>query len=170
MTTAANGGADLLIYVGHGNAAGLGSQVGAGAQKILDGTSVQNWHGNVPLLQGTCTANWMAKDVQNYHSIAIQALTQPQGGISASIGTSTYMNSDVAVAFMNQLLTRANRGGQRWGLALMQAQQWALMQGKSGFNADLGRTEQLFGDPAMPVFSSSRGNSGASSATNREKF
>ena len=155
MTAAANGGADLLVYIGHGNAAGLGGQIGVDAVKILDGTSVQNWHGNVPLLQSTCTGNWMAKDVADYKCIAIQALTQPQGGISASIGTSTYMNSDAGVAFMNQLLTRANRSGQRWGTALMQAQQWALSQGATGFNADLGRTEQLFGDPAMPVFSKS---------------
>jgi hypothetical protein len=148
MTAAANGGADLLIYVGHGNAIGLGNA----SPKILDTTSVLNWHGNVPFIQSTCTANWMAKDVQNYYSIAIQALVQPQGGISASIGTSTYMNSDVAVAFMDRLLKNANVSGMRWGTALLQTQQWALSQGASGFNADLGRTEQLFGDPAMQVF------------------
>ena len=160
MTTAANGGADLLVYVGHGNALGLGNA----SPKILDTTSVQNWHGNVPLLQSTCTANWMAKDVQNYHSIAIQALTQPQGGISASIATSTYMNSDVAVKFMDRLLKNANVGGMRWGTALLQSQQWALSQGASGYNADLGRTEQLFGDPAMPVFSTSTGGGGTTGA------
>ena len=103
ITTAANGAADLLIYVGHGNAIGLGNAT----PKILDTTSVQNWHGHLPLLQCTCTANWMAKDVQNYHSIAIQALTQPQGGICASIGTSTYMNSACDVAFMGQLVKNA---------------------------------------------------------------
>ena len=153
MTTAANGGADMLIYVGHGNAIGLGNA----SPRILDTTSIQNWTGNVPLLQATCTAHWMAKDVQPYYSIAIQGLMQPQGGLSVSIGTSTYMNSDVAVAFMTNLLKNANVSGMRWGIALLQSQQQALSQGATGYNADLGRTEQLFGDPAMQVFGSGGG-------------
>ena len=153
MTTAANGGADMLIYVGHGNAIGLGN----GSPRILDTTSILNWTGNVPFLQSTCTANWMAKDVQPYYSIAIQGLTQPQGGLSVSIGTSTYMNSDVAVAFMTNLLKNANVSGMRWGTALLQSQQQALSQGSTGYNADLGRTEQLFGDPAMQVFGAGGG-------------
>jgi len=93
----------------------------------------------------------MAKDEQNYKSIAIQALTQPQGGISASIGTSTYMNSDYAVEFARQLLKTAGTSGMRWGTALMKTQQWAAAQGSS-FYSDLNKTEQIFGDPAMPVF------------------
>ena len=153
ITAAANGGADLLVYVGHGNAIGLGNA----SPKILDTTSILNWTGNIPFLQSTCTAHWMAKDVPNYHSIAIQGLTQPQGGLSVSIGTSTYMNSDVAVAFMNNLLTNANVSNMRWGTALLKSQQWALKQGATGFQADLGRTEQLFGDPAMKVFGSAGG-------------
>ena len=40
----------------------------------------------------------------------------------------------------------------RWGKALMLSQQWALQQSASGFYGDLGRTEQIFGDPALPVF------------------
>lgn len=156
LTTAANGGADWIIYIGHGNAVGLGNAT----PKILDTTSVQSWAGNVVLLQSTCTANWMAKNVNDYKSIAIQALTQPQGGIAASIGTSTYMNSDCAVPFLAQLIKNADTGGagpgsrMRWGVALMKAQQWAASQGP-GFYSDLGNTEQLFGDPAMPVFSKS---------------
>jgi len=96
---------------------------------LPDRISVRNWTGNVPFLQSTCTANWMAKDEQNYRSIAIQALTQPQGGISASIGTSTYMNSEIAMEFMDHLLKSATHGGQRWGNALMEAQQWAAQMG-----------------------------------------
>jgi hypothetical protein len=161
LTAAADGGANVLLYVGHGNAIGLGGEVGAGAPKILDTTTVQNWTGNTVFLQTTCNGNWMAKDVQPYYSIAIQALTQPQGGISAGIGTSTYMNSDVAVAFTNNLLQNANVAGMRWGTALLRSQQQALSQGLTGFSADLGRTEQLFGDPAMPVFGP--GSSGTSS-------
>ncbi|MEI6235299.1 MAG: C25 family cysteine peptidase [Planctomycetota bacterium] len=147
LTVAANGGADWLLYIGHGNA----GHWGAAKRQILGLDDIPNWTGNGVLLQSTCTANWMAKDEQNYRSIAIQALTQPQGGISASIGTSTYMNSDYAVEFMHQLMKNANVGGMRWGNALMKTQQWAALQGAS-FYTDLSQTEQLFGDPAMPVF------------------
>ncbi|MEI6236724.1 MAG: C25 family cysteine peptidase, partial [Planctomycetota bacterium] len=148
LKTAANGGADLILYNGHGNAARLG----ANSRNILDQTSVQQWTGNTVFLQSTCTANWMAKNVNDYKSIAIQALTQPQGGISASIATSTYMNSDVATAFMNQLIKNANGNGVRWGTVLLKTQQWAGHQSGSAFFKDLMNTEQLFGDPAMPVF------------------
>ena len=51
---------------------------------------------------------------------------------------------------MQQLMQNAGRGG-RWGEALMKAQQWAATKG-SGFYADLNKTEQIFGDPAMRVF------------------
>ncbi|MEI6236832.1 MAG: C25 family cysteine peptidase, partial [Planctomycetota bacterium] len=161
MKDAANGGADLILYSGHGNAARLG----ATAPRILDQTSVQDWAGNTVFIQATCTANWMAKNEQDYKSIAIQALTQPQGGISASIGTSTYMNPDVATAFMNQLLKNTNVTGARWGTVLLKTQQWAGKQSGSAFYIDLMATEQLFGDPAMPVFApkSSTPSSGASS-------
>src|SRR6185295_18571244 len=93
----------------------------------------------------------MAKNQNGYKSIAIQALTQPQGGISASIASSTYMNSENATEFMAQLMKNANTGNMRWGMALMKAQQWAATKG-IGFYADLNKTEQIFGDPAMPVF------------------
>src|SRR5207248_76441 len=66
---AANGGADLLMYIGHGNALRLGKD----APRILDTDSVQEWTGHAVFLQSTCTANWMAKNESDYHSIAIQA-------------------------------------------------------------------------------------------------
>ncbi|HLX60800.1 MAG TPA: C25 family cysteine peptidase, partial [Planctomycetota bacterium] len=130
----------------HGNALHLGSANNV----ILDTDSVQNWTGHSVFVQCTCTGNWMAKDESGYKSLAIQALTQPQGGIAASIGTSTYMNSDCAVEFASQLLKNANSGGMRLGTALMKAQQWAFAKGSS-YYSDLNKTEQLFGDPAMPV-------------------
>ena len=160
MTTGANGGADWIVYIGHGNSTGLG----ASNPKILDTTSVQNWTGNVVLLQSTCNGNWMALDANNFKSIAIQALTQPQGGICASIGTSTYMNSETAVAFLAQLTKNADASGVRWGTALMKAQQWAARQGP-GFFADLNKTEQIFGDPAMPVFAGPKPNPATSTTT-----
>jgi hypothetical protein len=152
LKDAANGGADAILYVGHGNAMRLGKE----DPRILDTNSVQDWTGNVVFLQSTCTANWMAKDEEGYKSIAIQALTQAQGGISASIASSTYMNSKFATEFMSQLLANANSGGKRWGDALRQTQAWALSKNSApGFYRDLSVTEQLFGDPAMPVFSKS---------------
>ena len=147
LTTAANGGADVLLYVGHGNA----SHLGAANRQILGASDVQIWTGHAVFLQSTCTANWMANDTPGFKSLAMQALTQPRGGISASIASSTYMNSQCTVEFMSQLLANASAGHARWGGALMRAQQWAHGKG-SGFYSDLQQTEQLFGDPAMPVF------------------
>ncbi|HLX60329.1 MAG TPA: autotransporter-associated beta strand repeat-containing protein [Planctomycetota bacterium] len=149
LTQAANGGADILFYVGHGNAVRLGKNDPRILETDSTADTVQNLTGNAVFLQATCTGNWMAKNETGYRSIAIQALTQPQGGISASIGTSTYMQSEYAVAFMSRLLQNASAGG-RWGDALMKTQQWAYSQGGS-FYGDLSRTEQIFGDPAMPV-------------------
>jgi len=151
MREAANGGADVLIYVGHGNSVRLGKDDPRILQTDDTADNVKEWVGNVVFLQSTCTANWMAKNQAGFRSIAIQALTQPQGGISASIGSSTYTNPDCSTAFMIQLLKHAETAGMRWGDALMKAQQWAALQG--GSYGDLNRTEQIFGDPAIPVFS-----------------
>ncbi len=148
MTAAANGGADIVLYSGHGNASRLGNE----APNILDQTSVQQWMGNTIFLQATCTANWTAANIPNYRSIAMQALTQTQGGIAAGVGTSTYMNPEAALKFMNQLLSAASGNDMRWGTAVMKTQQWAAQQSGNCWMADLSKTEQLFGDPAMRVF------------------
>jgi len=96
----------------------------------------------------------MAKNQNGYCSIALQALTQPQGGISASIGSSTYVDADVSAEFMNKLLYNTAAPVIRWGDALKKTQYWAF--GKTAESADcywdMSRTEQIFGDPAMPVF------------------
>ncbi len=168
MTAAANGGADWIVYIGHGNA----SRLGKFAPRILDVDGIQAWTGNVVFIQSTCTANWAAGNTPVFTSIAVQGLTQPQGGICASIASSTYMNSDYAVAFMGRLMKNADAGGMRWGSALMMAQQWAAQQG-GGFYSDLNKTEQIFGDPAMPVFTKgapavkpAAGTSGAGNSSN----
>ncbi|HLX62940.1 MAG TPA: kelch repeat-containing protein [Planctomycetota bacterium] len=149
LNTAANGAADVLLYSGHGNALRLGKD----DPRILDTEKVQLWTGHTIFLQATCTANWMAKDESDYKSIAIQALTQPQGGISASIASSTYVTADAHVEFMNQLLKNANASGTRWGDALLKTQQWSFQKGTTpGIYGDLGKSEQLFGEPALPVF------------------
>jgi hypothetical protein len=146
--------------VGHGNAARLGNEV----PRILDTVTVQEWTGNVVFMQSTCTANWMAMNADGYKSIAIQALTQPQGGIAASVASSTYMNSEFAVEFMGQLLMNANAPGKRWGDALLRTQQWAYAKrGSSSLYNDLSATEQIFGDPAMPVLTLSRKQPGGTS-------
>src|SRR5882724_4714930 len=160
MTQAANGGADLLMYIGHGNAVRLGNTV----PRILDNDKVATWTGYSVFLQSTCTANWMAKNEAGYQSIAIQALTQPQGGISASIASSTDNNSQNATEFMSQLLTNAGTT-QRWGNALLKTQRWAFAKG-DGFYTDLGKTEQIFGDPAMPVLSKAAAAATAGTTTN----
>lgn len=166
MADAANGAADVLLYAGHGNA----SRLGKDAPRILDVDSVQNWRGNVIFLQATCTANWMAQNQTGFKSIAMQALTQPQGGISASIASSTYMNSDVAIQFMNQLLKNVSDGkSRRWGHALMRAQQWAFKQG-TDFYQDLGTTEQLFSDPAMLISTPPARSNSSAPATGSGNF
>ncbi len=149
LTTAANGGAHLLIYAGHGNSVRLGKN----DPRILDTNSVQAWTGNTVFLQATCTALWMADDVPGFRNIAMQALVQPQGGLSASIGTSTYMDSACAADFMDHLLQNIGANSARWGDALLMTQKWASLKGQtdSQFYLDLSTTEQLFGDPAMPV-------------------
>ncbi len=157
LRAAASGGADWLLYVGHGNA----SKLGKDDPRILDTNSVQSWSGSAVLLQATCTAHWMAKNENGFQSIAMRALTH--GGIAASVGTSTYMVSDCAVDFMTQLMRKADFSGTRWGDALLETQQWASAKGKSAGNGlakyyqDLSATESLFGDPAMPVFAKTRG-------------
>ena len=163
MSAAANGGADLILYAGHGNA----SRLGKVNPRILDNTTISDWKGNVVFIEATCTANWAANNSSSYKSITMMGLTQPGGGISASIATSTYMNSDVATAFVNQLLKNAQAStGTRWGVALMKTQQWAFSQGGSGsFYTDIGNTEQIFGDPAMRIYAAPAQNSGASSST-----
>ena len=153
MTKAANDGTDMLFYEGHGSAGRLGAAVPG----ILDTTSVQAWTGNTIIIPSTCTFNWFSKDVQDYHSIAIQAMTQAGGGISASIATTTYMEAGPGIEFNKQLLANlqsANRNA-RWGDVLVKTQQWAGTQTSalSGWYVDLMHTECLLGDPAMPVFS-----------------
>ena len=147
LTAAANGGADVLMYIGHGNSVRLGNEV----PRILNNDSVAAWTGYSVFLQSTCTANWMAANQAGFQGIAMQALTQPQGGISASIASSTYMNAQNAAEFMSQLLTNAGTS-KRWGDALLKTQQWAYAKG-GGYYTALSTTEQIFGDPAMPIFS-----------------
>ncbi len=154
MTAAANGGADWVLYVGHGNSVHLGKD----SPQILDTGKVGAWTGSVVFLQATCTAHWMAKDEFGFRSIAMKGLTQPQGGIAASIGSSTYVTAAHSMAFMGQLI--ANSNGRRWGDTLLLAQQWARFQTTPEFG-DIWKSEQLFGDPALPVLKSLQKSSGA---------
>ncbi len=160
LRQAACGGADIIIYNGHGSAAHLGNS----SPHILDTTSVQAWTGDVVFMGATCTLNWVAKAQNNYRSVPIQALVQPQGGMAASIGTTTYMQSGPDVAFVQQLLAqcRNSASGARWGDVLLGAQQWAYGQSRASQTAngnwylDLSKTECILGDPAMPVRAKSK--------------
>jgi autotransporter-associated beta strand protein len=161
MAQAANGGADVLFYNGHGSAARLGATV----PRILDTDTVQAWQGNVVLIATTCTFNWVAKAESDYRSIPIQAMVQPQGGIAASIGVTTYMNSIPGTEFTKQLVTQVHSlgSGARWGDVLLRSQQWAFSQsgGDQEFGSwymDLSKTECILGDPAMPVYGKQHGS------------
>jgi autotransporter-associated beta strand protein len=144
---------DLIVYVGHGNSRVWGREL----PRILTVDDVAKWHGSAVLLQSTCNGNWMARDEIDYHSIAIQGMCQPQGGIVASISTSTYMESAPAVEFMQTLLRSAAAEDSRWGEVLLKTQQWAHQRsqnnpGDGNWFADLVRTESLLGDPALRVY------------------
>jgi hypothetical protein len=166
LDTAANGDADVIVYIGHGNAARLGNA----DPRILDTASVQNWTGDVVFLQSTCTANWVAKDEAGYRSIAIQALTQPQGGIAASLATTTYCTSEPAVDFMQNLLKSALERPARWSDALLKAQQYAYQQSKispaetAQWYADLAKTECMLGDPALKILAAPAAKPGTAPA------
>ena len=159
MRQAASGGADLLMYNGHGSALYLGNN----APHILEVSDVQQWTGNSVFLAATCTFNWVAKVEEDYHSLAIQGLVQPQGGIAASIGTTTYMNSQPDIDLLKQLLSQGQSAAPnaRWGDVLMRTQQWAYQkgqdnsQGSASWYLDLSKTECILGDPAMPLFGKS---------------
>jgi hypothetical protein len=156
MAQAASGGAELMFYNGHGNSARLGNNV----PRILDAVTVQEWKGNVVFIAATCTFNWVAKNEDGYRSIPIQAMVQPQGGMAASISTTTYMNSTPAIDFTKQLLTQSqNLGSQaRWGDVVLRAQQWAYQASSAADGSwymDLSKTECILGDPAMPVYGKS---------------
>ncbi len=155
MCEGASGAADVQVYDGHGSA----SRIGLHVPRILDTDLVQAWTGNTVFIAATCTFNWFAVDQTDFRTIALQALLQPQGGISASIGSTTYMNAAAGTDFARQLLVNAqNLGhGARWGDALRQTQVWAYQQSQGGSSSggwylDLSRTETILGDPAMPIY------------------
>ncbi|MCY3024154.1 MAG: C25 family cysteine peptidase [Planctomycetota bacterium] len=153
MREAACGGADFLLYSGHGSSRVLGLQ----QPGILDRDSVKSWTGNVVLLQATCNGNWFARNERDGHSIASQAMTQPQGGAVASISAATYMLSPLSMEFMTVLLRQSGPEDMRWGQAVLKTQQWAYATSATAarngsWYADLARTECLLGDPALPMY------------------
>src|SRR6185295_5075803 len=121
LKQAAGGAAELLIYNGHGNSVRLGAM----NPRIVDTGSVQEWTGTSVFIQNACTVNWVAKNENGWRSIAMQALSQPQGGISASIGATTYTQPEPCAQFTIQLLRQAQPSGVRWGDCLLRTQQWA---------------------------------------------
>lgn len=166
LRAAANTSADVVLYAGHGNSTRLGKSL----DSILDVKLVQEWTGGAVFLQATCAGHWMAKNETGFKSIAIQALTQSQGGISASIGTSTYMSAEGGAQFMGEVLRQAGSGARtRWGDALLKAQQRSFSRGTS-YDMDLHNTEQLFGDPAMLIFAAPRASTTTGSSVQPGSF
>ncbi|MCK6470534.1 MAG: C25 family cysteine peptidase [Planctomycetes bacterium] len=145
MEDAANGDANVILFVGHGSSSKLSKS------NVLDVTKCAGWTGNVVLLQATCTANYTIHNLPGQSTNAGTLLTQAQGGIAASIATTTYTNSIAGMNFMSDLLGAAQRGSATWGEALVKAQQEAFERGRtSELDADMAKTECLLGDPALP--------------------
>ncbi|MCZ7644664.1 MAG: C25 family cysteine peptidase [Planctomycetota bacterium] len=154
MRDAANGGADVIVFNGHGASNRLSRE------NVLDAAKAAQWTGNCVLIQATCTANYFMHDLPAIDTNAELLLTQPQGGIAASIGPTTYTPHGILVDF-NKLLLEELQPGRSWGTALMHAQQraWTLsshMARTRDPNAALLRAltygECLLGDPALPIY------------------
>jgi len=102
------------------------------------------------VLSATCNGAYFMRHPQwPSQTLAEVLLGQPGGGTPAFIGSSTYTNSGPHVEFMGELLSRSGEEGMRWGDALRKTRNWAA--GRSQSMRDLGMTEQLLGDPALPV-------------------
>ncbi|MBI3827967.1 MAG: autotransporter-associated beta strand repeat-containing protein [Planctomycetes bacterium] len=141
--------AEVVLFVGHG-ASSVWSN-----DRILDVPKAAQWTGNCVLLQATCSANYFIHNYPGYYTLVENLLTQPQGGIAASIATTTYLDSPPAVEFMTEVLQASRKPNARWGDALLQAQQYAAKhaRGEDSYS-DLTRSESLLGDPALKVFGS----------------
>jgi hypothetical protein len=139
-------GAELALFVGHGSASHWGRD------RIVAKTDLTWWTGNAVLIQATCNGNYFVWHPQSYQSLVTKLLTRPGGGTPASIGATTYCGGEPHAEFMAEVL-RASRSCERWGDALLQAQQWAWQRsgGKPGMWHDFVIAECLLGDPALPI-------------------
>ncbi|MCK6471413.1 MAG: C25 family cysteine peptidase [Planctomycetes bacterium] len=157
LRDAANGEAELIVYVGHGSSSKLSKET------IMTVADAAGWTGNVVFVQSTCTPNYFIHNVPGYYSIAEALLTQPQGGIAASLGTTTYLASPPASEFMKELLNASRTPGVRWGEALRAAQRAlearaeTAAPGDAQTYRDLAKTESLLGDPALLTARKSEG-------------
>lgn len=149
MKDAADGNADLILFAGHGSSTRLSKS------QVLDTSKAADWTGNVVLLQATCTANYFVHNQTDFHSIAEALLTQPQGGISASVATTTWAPGAALNTFMSDLLNASRKPGMTWGEALMEAQRKSHDRTMGAWDSlvpayrDLARSECLLGDPAL---------------------
>ncbi|MCZ7646853.1 MAG: C25 family cysteine peptidase [Planctomycetota bacterium] len=142
--------ANLVIFTGHGASFQLSKE------NVLDGNKAKAWRGNCVFLPGTCTANYFMHDLAVLDTLPELLLIQPQGGISASIASSTY-TSIHSLAIFQKLLLEEARPGRTWGEALKAAQLRArdLSKGDASYAEHLGDLvygECLLGDPALPIY------------------
>jgi hypothetical protein len=141
---AVNGGADVAVFVGHGSSTNW-------ASGVLTLSNVSEWTGNAVVLVASCTGAYFLRHPQYPGMTLAEALLgQAGGGTPAFIGSATYTESAPHVEYMCELLKRTQVGNAvRWGDAMVSARNWA--EGQSESLKDLGRTEHLLGDPALPV-------------------
>ncbi|GMV80907.1 MAG: hypothetical protein AMXMBFR7_20910 [Planctomycetota bacterium] len=153
MQTAANGGTDLIVFVGHGASSQLSKE------NVLNAAKAAAWTGNCVLVTATCTFNYFLHDEAILATLAEQLLTQAQGGIAASIGSSGYTTPHALIQF-DRAFFREVRPGRTWGEALQRAQaevwkQGQLLQRKGDPEAaaifDQAYGQCLLGDPALPI-------------------
>src|SRR5262249_42247412 len=128
LQAAASGGADVIVYCGHGNAVRMGAN-DPRIVNVAEADSVASWTGSGVFISNCCNGNWIANNVSNYQSIAILGLSQPQGGISASLGAAAYTFPQSEGDFCQRLLAEASRPGTTWGAALLRTQQWSFQRG-----------------------------------------
>jgi hypothetical protein len=144
-----NAGASLVVYDGHASAGRLGMTA------IISNQNTSDWTGNAVLALSTCNGNNHLNYDPSYYSLVEKLLGQSGGGISASIGSPTYLSSRPHMNFMEQLVQTSRQADARWGDALLAAQQWAHLESQSAGAdvnyADLAKSECLLGDPALPV-------------------
>ena len=145
-----NGGADVAVFIGHGSSRRWGRD------NLMTEGQVGGWTGNAVVLIASCNGAYFLRHPDYPSSwnttLAQKLLGQAGGGSPAVIGSPTFTGSASHVKLMAELLKRSRGSAtKRWGDALVEAQAWALAQVDDRDLPDLGRTEQLLGDPALPV-------------------
>jgi len=148
------GAKDILVFIGHGASTHFGTDT------VLSTNDSASFTGNAIFMFATCNANYFIANTPvggGLPTMVEQLLSQPQGGLAMSIGSTTWVESDPNSRFIADLFTAARKAG-RWGDALMIAQQNAYTHAAQSKLADLRagfldqvHTMSLLGDPGLPI-------------------